>query len=140
MIELAPFETENEHLLYCSAANVPFEEGAVGFKVFDDEEKLGLVQLKFVGDAAYVLSLCEIEGQLTCQMLSNVFSAVMEFLGKIQITSVVFPIQTEEHRRIAENNGFDQISPTLYVFDFPDGEQEESDCECHEESCHCHEK
>ena len=60
MIHLAPFEGTEEHFSFCSEAQVPFEEGAVGFKIFSDEENLGLCQIKFVGEAAYILNLCPI--------------------------------------------------------------------------------
>jgi len=118
MIQLAPFEGTEEHFAFCSEAQVPFEEGAVGFKIFSDVEKLGLCQIKFVGEAAYILNLCAISGRISVQMLANVFTSVVEFLQRVEIESVVYPIQNEDDVTIAEALGFDRISETLYVFDF----------------------
>ncbi len=126
MIHLAPFEGTADHLAFCAEANVPFEEGALGFKIFSDHENLGLCQIKFVGEAAYILNLCSIFDRISVEMLANVFASVVEFLKRVEIESVVYPIQTEDDVVIAEANGFDRISETLYVFDFlrsEDGEQ-----------------
>ncbi len=118
MIHLAPFEGTVEHLAFCTEAGVPFEEGAVGFKIFSDEENLGLCQIKFVGEAAYILNLCSIFDRISVQMLANVFTSVVEFLKRVEIESIVYPIQNEDDVTIAEALGFDRISETLYVFDF----------------------
>lgn len=126
MIHLAPFEGTADHLAFCAEANVPFEEGALGFKIFSDDENLGLCQIKFVGEAAYILNLCSIFDRISVEMLANVFASVVEFLKRVEIESVVYPIQNEDDVVIAEANGFDRISETLYVFDFlrsEDGEQ-----------------
>lgn len=125
MIHLAPFEGTVEHLAFCTEAGVPFEEGAVGFKIFSDEENLGLCQIKFVGEAAYILNLCSIFDRISVQMLANVFTSVVEFLKRVEIESIVYPIQNEDDVTIAEALGFDRISETLYVFDFVrDGEEQ----------------
>ena len=118
MIHLAPFDGTVEHMAFCAEANVPFEEAAVGFKIFSDDENLGLCQIKFVGEAAYILNLCSIFDRISIEMLANVFSSVVEFLKRVEIESVVYPIQNEDDVVIAEANGFDRISDTLYVFDF----------------------
>lgn len=127
MIHLAPFEGADEHYLYCTEASVPFEEGAVGFKIFTDEEKLGLCQIKFVGEAAYILNLCSISNRISVQMLANVFTSVIEFLKRVEIESIVYPIQSGDDVTIAEAVGFDRISETLYVFDFVRGDEEKQD-------------
>ena len=57
MIDLAPFENSKEHRSYCAMANLPYEEGSVGFKFFDGAEEKGLCQFKLVGSAAYVLGV-----------------------------------------------------------------------------------
>ena len=128
MIHLAPFDGTIEHMAFCAEANVPFEEGAVGFKIFSDDENLGLCQIKFVGEAAYVLNLCSIFDRISIEMLANVFASVVEFLKRVEIESVVYPIQNENDVMIAEANGFDRISDTLYVFDFvsTDGSEQEN--------------
>lgn len=118
MIHLAPFEGTVDHLALCAEANVPFEDGALGFKIFSDEENLGICQIKFVGEAAYILNLCAIFDRISTEMLANVFASVVEFLKRVEIESVVYPIQNEDDVMIAEANGFDRISETLYVFDF----------------------
>ena len=118
MIHLAPFDGTVEHMAFCAEANVSFEEGAVGFKIFSDDENLGLCQIKFVGEAAYILNLCSIFDRISIEMLANVFASVVEFLKRVEIESVVYPIQNEDDVVIAEANGFDRISDTLYVFDF----------------------
>ncbi len=118
MIHLAPFENIDEHLLFCKEADVLFEDGTVGFKIFSDEENLGLCQIKFVGEAAYILNLTAIEDRLSVQMLANVFTSVIEFLRRVEIESIVFPIQSENDVTVCEATGFDRISETLYVFDF----------------------
>ena len=118
MIHLAPFENVSEHLLFCKEGNVPFEEGAVGFKIFSDDENLGLCQIKFVGEAAYILNLTAIEDRISVQMLANVFTSVIEFLRRVEIESIVYPIQNENDVTVAEAVGFDRISETLFVFDF----------------------
>ena len=118
MIHLAPFENASEHLLFCKEAEISFEEGSVGFKIFSDEENLGLCQIKFVGEAAYILNLTAIRDRISVQMLANVFTSVIEFLRRVEIESIVFPIQNENDVTIAEATGFDRISETLYVFDF----------------------
>ena len=125
MIHLAPFEGTADHLAFCAEANVPFEEGALGFKIFSDDENLGLCQIKFVGEAAYILNLCSIFDRISVEMLANVFASVVEFLKRVEIESVVYPIQNEDDVVIAEANGFDRISETLYVFDFLRGENGE---------------
>ncbi len=118
MIHLAPFENASEHLQFCKEAEISFEEGSVGFKIFSDEENLGLCQIKFVGEAAYILNLTAIRDLISVQMLANVFTSVIEFLRRVEIESIVFPIQNENDVTIAEATGFDRISETLYVFDF----------------------
>lgn len=125
MIHLAPFEGLVEHHAFCQEAGVPFEEGAVGFKIFSDEENLGLCQIKFVGEAAYILNLCSIEDRISVQMLANVFTSVVEFLKRVEIESIVFPVQSEDDVTIAEAVGFDRVGDTLFVFDFSptDGEE-----------------
>lgn len=125
MIHLAPFDGTIEHMAFCAEANVPFEEGAVGFKIFSEEENLGLCQIKFVGEAAYILNLCSIFDRISVEMLANVFTSVVEFLKRVEIESVVYPIQNEDDVAIAESNGFDRISETLYVFDFVHSDQNE---------------
>ena len=57
MIDLAPFENALEHRSYCSLAGLPYEEGTIGFKFFDDSRKIGLCQFKLVGSVAYVLGV-----------------------------------------------------------------------------------
>lgn len=133
MIDVLPFESPLEHAQYCKAAGIPFEEGLFGFKIFSDCEKLGLLSFKFVGEAAYVLSVSPIEEKISLKMLANVFESVVQFLKHLEITSVVYPIQQDSDREIAEFAGFDHISPTLYVYDFPNEEGE-----CCDESCDCH--
>ncbi len=136
MIQLLPFENAAEHARYCEAAGVMMEEGAVGFKIFSEQEKLGLCQIKFVQDAAYVLTLQAINDSISVSMLQNVFSEIMLFLCAAEAKSVIFPIQSENDLMICQNLGFDHVSDTLFVFDFPNGEENVSD----EESirtCHC---
>lgn len=125
MIHLAPFEGIDEHILYCKEASVAFEEGAVGFKIFSDNESLGLCQIKFVGEAAYILNLCSISDRISVEMLANVFTSVVEFLKRVEIESIVYPIQNQDDVAVAEAVGFDRISETLYVFDFVNGEAQE---------------
>lgn len=127
MIHLAPFEGLEDHHAFCTEAGITLEEGAVGFKIFSDEEKLGLCQIKFVGEAAYILNLCSIEGRISTQMLANVFTSVIEFLKRVEIESIVYPVQTEEDVIIAEAVGFDRISETLYVFDFVQDQSDQTD-------------
>ncbi len=119
MIHLAPFTDVMEHQSFCRSASVEFEEGAVGFKLFSDEEALGLCQIKFVGEAAYILNFCAIEDRISSEMLANVFSSILEFLKRVEIESVVFPVQSESDVLVCDANGFDAVSETLYVFDFP---------------------
>ena len=80
-----------------------------------------------MGEAAYILNLCAIFDRISTDMLANVFASVVEFLKRVEIESVVYPIQNEDDVMIAEANGFDRISETLYVFDFlrndPDGQK-----------------
>ncbi len=134
MIHLAPFESGIEHGSYCEAAGISMEEGSLGFKIFSDTEKLGLCQLKFVGEAAYILALKSVENRISVSMLANVFTSIIEFLKRVGIESVIYPVQNEEDKTVCEATGFDRISETLYVFDFPsDGETEEDDhhdCDC----------
>ncbi len=124
MIHLAPFETVEEHLLYCDLLDVEREEGSFGFKIFSDEEKLGLCQIKFVGEAAYILALKGLGDKISVEMLANVFTSVIEFLKRIGVASLVYPIQCENDIVICEATGFDRISETLYAFDFPAEENE----------------
>ena len=139
MIHLAPFESETEHLAYCEAAGIPMEEGAVGFKVFSDEEKLGLFQIKFVGEAAYILNAVAIENKISVKMLANVFASVVEFLQRVQVASVIYPILCEDDAVLAEAVGFDKISDTLFVMEFPQQENAVCDHEhCSGDCHHCH--
>lgn len=124
MIHLAPFETGEEHLSYCQLLGVDREEGSFGFKIFSDEEKLGLCQIKFVGEVAYILALKGLDDKISVEMLANVFTSVIEFLNRIGVASLVYPIQSEDDVVICEATGFDRISETLYVFDFPTEETE----------------
>ncbi len=132
MIHLAPFESLAEHQNYCRMANVPFEDGAVGFKIFSDEEEKALCQLKFVGSAAYVLNLCAIQEKISVETLANVFVSVVEFLRRVEVDSIVYPIQSKNDVTIAEALGFDRITESMYVFDFV------SDEPCENEGCSCH--
>lgn len=125
MIRLAPFESAQEHALYCSLLGIEREEGSFGFKIFSDEEKLGLCQIKFVGEAAYILALKGLEGKISVEMLANVFTSVIEFLRRVGVSSLIYPIQCENDVVICEATGFDRISETLYAFDFPAEENEE---------------
>ena len=118
MIHLAPFEDASEQKEYCDLAEVLFEDGSVGFKIFSDEEKLALCQIKFVGEAAYVLNLQSIQDRISVQMLANVFASIIEFLKRVEIDSAVYPIQNENDIILAESNGFEKISDTLFVLDF----------------------
>lgn len=136
MIDLAPFESAIEHAEYCREAGITFEEGSVGFKIFTEDEKLGLCSLKFVGDAAYVLNVASINDRISLQMLANVMTSVVQFLKHLEVSSVVFPIQSDHDREIAEAAGFDRISPTLFVFDFPDEEGEHCDGNCDHPHAH----
>ena len=138
MIDLAPFETPVEQEAYCSAASVPFEGGAIGFKFFSGEKKLGLCQLKLVGGAAYVLSLAAITSELSEKMLANVFSDVVQFLQSLGVVSVIYPIQNETDRFVAETLGFDRVSPTLYVFDYPEAKPDDHASHHCDGSCDCH--
>lgn len=131
MIHLAPFEDIAEHRTFCTMAKLDFEEESIGFKIFSDEDPLGLCQIKFVGEAAYILGICSIEDRISTQMLANVFSSILAFLERVEVESVIFPIQDADDIMIAEANGFDRISETLYVYDFP-----EDQCE-HGEHCDC---
>lgn len=136
MIQLLPFENAAEHAEYCETAGVMMEEGAVGFKIFSESEKLGLCQIKFVQDAAYVLTLQAIDDGISVPMLQNVFSEIMLFLCAAEAKSVIFPIQSENDLTICQNLGFDQISDTLFVFDFPNEDENVSEeesigsCDC----------
>lgn len=136
MIHFAPFQDEMEHRAFCLEGDVPFEEASVGFKIFSENEKLGLCQIKVVDSAAYVLSLCAIRGRVPAETLAEVLRSVMTFLQRLEICSVIYPIQKDEDRKIAERQGFDQVSDTLYVYDFLGKEKEENreDCDCG----HCH--
>ena len=69
------------------------------------------------------------------KILANLFACVVEFFGKLDASSVVYPIQEESDVMIAESIGFDRVSETLYVFDFA---EESSRGECHDENCSCH--
>ena len=131
MIHLAPFDDLSEHRTYCEKAQISFEEGSVGFKIFSDEEKLGLCQIKFVSEAAYILNLIAIEEKISVQMLANVFTSILTFLERVEIQSVIFPVQTEDDIFIAENTGFDRVSDTLYILDFVKEEI------CEDENCDC---
>lgn len=122
MIQLAPFESEWEQREYCALANCNFEEGSVGFKFFTNEEKLGLAQIHFVGEAAYILTLSAIDDIISAQTLSNLLEGILEFLRKLGVNSAVYPIKDDLDRVIAEAAGFDRVSETLFVFDFPQGE------------------
>ena len=134
-MNIQPFESKAEHLLYCKTADVSFEEGSVGFKIFTESEMLGLVQVKFVGDAAYFLSVKAIDAKISKETLANFCLCVVEFLVQVGVCSLVFPVQDDSDRAIAEILGFDRVSETLYVFDLP--EEDESDsCTCGEEHCH----
>ena len=125
MIHLAPLESVEEHLSYCALLNVEREEASFGFKIFSDEEKLGLCQIKFVGEAAYILALRGVPEKISVEMLANVFTSVVEFLHRIGVASLVFPIQSEDDVVVCEAVGFDRVSETLYVFDFPAEENRE---------------
>lgn len=127
MIHLAPFEGVEDHFSYCTEAGVSFEEGSVGFKIFDDNDKLGLCQIKFVGEAAYILNLCSIADRISIQMLANVFTSVIEFLKRVEIESIVYPVQSGDDVTIAEAVGFDRVSDTLYIFDFVSQENEKEE-------------
>ena len=127
MIHLAPVEGVEEHFAFCTEAQVPFEEGALGFKIFSEEENLGLCQIKFIGEAAYILNLCAISDRISVQMLANVFTSVVQFLERVEIESIVYPIQNQDDVVIAEAVGFDRISETLYVFDFVTSETAQTD-------------
>ncbi len=118
MIHLAPFQDKSEQMEYCAEAGILFEEGSVGFKIFSDEEKLALCQIKFVGEAAYILNLQSILDRISTEMLANVFTSIIEFLKRVEIDSVVYPIQTEDDIIIAEATGFEKMSDTLFVLDF----------------------
>lgn len=118
MIHLAPFENAEEQSEYCAEAKVPFEQGSVGFKIFSDEEKLALCQIKFVGEAAYILNLISIADRISTEMLANIFSSIIEFLKRVEIDSAIYPIQNENDVVLAEAVGFEKISDTMYVLDF----------------------
>jgi hypothetical protein len=118
MIELAPLNNREEHLEYCHAAGISFEEGAVGFKIFDEDEKVGICQLKFLEKTVYVLNLSVICDRIPMSALSNSFSNIVDFLHKMGVSSIVFPVQNFSDSQVAQQNGFDKISETLYVFDF----------------------
>jgi len=138
MIQLAPFASSIEHREYCAAFRIFFEEGTVGFKIFKGEQKLGLCQIKFVGEAAYILSLVRQANLLSLEMLANIFTSVIEFLQRAGAVSVIFPVQSEEDQTVAQACGFDKISETLFVFDFPEEQEEGCDCTCdhdHEHPC-----
>ncbi len=120
MIGIAPFESELEQREYCALAACEFEEGSIGIKIFSEEERLGLVQIHFVGSAAYILTMRSIDDMITAQSLGSVLTGVLEFLKKLDLTSVVFPVQNELDREICEAAGFDRVSDTLFVFDFPE--------------------
>ena len=121
-----PFQDVLEHKCYCDAAGAEFEEGAVGFKIVKENEMLGMTQLKFVGDAVYVLHHRAIEEKISIQMLANVFTSVVEFLRRAGAVSVIYPISDDNDRVICEATGFDRISDTLYVFDFPEEENNDA--------------
>jgi len=130
MIQLIPFEDVLEHKVFCNAAGVVFEEGAVGFKIVKNDEKLGMTQLKFVGDAVYVLNHTAIDEKISVTMLANLFTSVVEFLNRAGASGVIYPISNESDREICEAVGFDRVSETLYVFDFPQEEGEHGECDC----------
>ena len=48
MIHLSPFENISEHRAFCIEAGIAFEEGAVGFKIFSDEEQLKCLKTMFL--------------------------------------------------------------------------------------------
>ncbi len=136
-MEIAPFASLSEHLSYCQAAGVDFEDGAIGFKFFSNEEMLGLCQLKLVSGVAYLLNLTEIDNKISIESLANLFLIVVEFLRRVEISSVVFPIQREIDVPLAETIGFDKVSDTLYVFELAEEEEENHHCSCEDENCHC---
>ena len=127
MIDFAPFTSEAEHRAYCDAAKVPFEEGSVGFKIFDEDGPCGLVGIKFVGNAAYLLQVRAIERKISSQVLANALRLVLEFLRRADVQSVVYPITAPDDVGIAESAGFDRLSDTLYAFDFPASDEEDAD-------------
>ncbi len=137
MIHLAPFDSAKIHEEYCKEAGIVREEGAVGFKIFSDEEKLGVCQIKFVGEAAYILNLTAIQDRISVQMLANVFTSVIEFLRRVEIESIVYPVQSENDVTIANTLGFDRVGDTLYVFDFVKEIESEED-NVHSCSCDYH--
>ncbi len=138
MMDLAPFESPMEHQAYCQAAGTPFEDGSIGFKIFEQNEKLGLCQLKFVGEAAYVLSVTEIDEKISKQALATCFSHVVQFLAHLGVGSVVYPIQNKTDEIVAESCGFDRVSETLFVFDFSAEEAEEHEHFCDGNCTHHH--
>jgi hypothetical protein len=127
MIAITPFETKLEHKTYCEVADVVFEEQAIGFKIHLADQMLGLCQIQFVGNAAYILTLKAINDKITSQLLAKLFLQVAEFLVHISIASIVYPIQDEKDKELADLLGFDRVSDTLYVFDFPEESQGETD-------------
>ena len=128
MIGIAPFSDQAEHIDYCRAAGVPAEEGALGFKLFDEEDgKVGLIQIKFVSNAAYLLNVCAVDQKISEEGLANALVSVVEFLKNAGVSSVVYPIQFQRDGRIADRCGFDRISETLYVFDLPEGKDGEAE-------------
>ena len=127
MIEIAPFVSSFEHRAYCDAAKVNFEEEAIGFKIYKGEEICGVCQIQFVGNAAYILTLKTIDDRITSQHLANTFVSVIEFLLQIGVSSVVYPIQCDRDAEIATLLGFDRVSETLFVYDFPEEEPDKID-------------
>ena len=106
-------------------ANTKLEEDALGFKIFLEDEKLGLSQIQLVENVAYILTLSRIGDKISNQLLSELFSQVMVFLNHIGAASVVFPIKDESDAELARFLGFDQVSETLYVFEDHDEKEEQ---------------
>lgn len=125
MIEIAPFASAEEHQAYCDAAGVAFDPEGAGFKLFDEDgEKMGLIQVKFVNTAAYLLNISAVNGQISSQVLANYLAVVLQFLKQAGFASVVYPIQGMEDEEIASFCGMDRVSDTLFLLDFPQEESE----------------
>ena len=78
MIKIAPFESFEEHQEFCLASQTKLEDDSLGFKIFADDEKLGLSQIQIVEDVAYVLTLSQIGDKISNQLLSQLFLQVMK--------------------------------------------------------------
>ncbi len=117
MIKIAPFDSFEEHQEFCLAGNVELEEDSLGFKIFNDFEKLGLSQIQIVENAAYILTLSRINDKISNQLLSELFSQVMVFLDHIGVSSVLFPIKNESDAELAAHMGFEKVCDTLYAFE-----------------------